>query len=475
MVSETPPPAGDEDFEVDLRPPGLVARLFTASADARFVRVVAAFVVASAAHLWLADAAQADWATANAIYVVGLILLAATRGAAVGWIGCAAGLAIPLWFHRDQLTQSMLLLLVCAAGTWAMTRRAQDVRGFLRTVQGLTLATYLFAAFHKLNRDFFDPAVGCTTYGLREIAEYYRLDPAFFDVFAGGHAYLAVALELAIPLAYLWGRRDFARVLAVVFHIPLTLTMAPAFAFVMAVGHAAFVTPGDAERLAAVLRRDGRRFLLAAVLVTSTSLLAHGAWPEWTMVPREAALWFALFWFTAAWIRTLRAGERIDTLERAGKMPMVVVGIFVLNCLTPYLGLQFQHAGAMLSNLRIDRGCWNHLVMPEALRVRDDYVRVDRVVFGRPGNIPDYEQTVLEQLWSPPQFRQMRRNWCRPEIRPFALEGEFRGRRFAIHDLCDDASPWPFEDDGIFGVELFDGYLRFQKNLLRACPQACIH
>jgi hypothetical protein len=128
----------------------------------------------------------------------------------------------------------------------------------------------------------------------------------------------------------------------------------------------------------------------------------------------------------------------------------------------------------MVSNLRIDKGCWNHVVVPEQVRLTDDYIRVDEVYFGAPGRNDEYEDIVVRQLWSPPQIRQMRRNWCHPDARPFYLRGEFRGRDFLIEDLC-DGKPLPFEDAGMFGVEVFGDYLRFQKNLERECPQACIH
>jgi hypothetical protein len=146
----------------------------------------------------------------------------------------------------------------------------------------------------------------------------------------------------------------------------------------------------------------------------------------------------------------------------------------MLNGLTPYLGVQYRHTAAMVSNLRIDRGCWNSLVFPESMRLTDDYIRVDEVHFGTPGRIPEYETIVREQLWSPPRIRQMRRKWCREQIRPFYMRGRFRDREWVIEDLC-ASEELPFEDAGVFGVEIFGDYLRFQKNLERECPQACIH
>jgi hypothetical protein len=481
--------ANDNHQTMDLKPRGGVVDFFVGPRLARYRLVVWAYVLASASHLWLADAWQLAWVPADLVYVIGLIILVVSGGAA-GWLGCLIGLLIPLFFLRDQLTQSGLLAAMALAGTvlvWldARRNRAGDERpeivGLLRTLRGLTIATYCLAVLHKLNRDFFAVETGCTTYGVDEVLHYWHLDPGVFSALAPAHPWVTIGFEAAIPLAYLLGRRHLARTLAVAFHIPLTLTMAPAFAFVMAAGHAAFVTDAERRALWLSLQRRGRWLIPVALLITAASLAAHDAWPEPTMIPREFLLWGALLWFVASWRDVRAAVAREETGAGpvahgvARWVPRVIVSAFVLNGFTPYLGVQYQHTAAMLSNLRVDQGCWNHWFIPEAVRITDDYVRVDEAWFGEPGALEEYEQIVLEQLWSPPQIRQMRRNWCRREIRPFHMHGTYRGREWTIDDLCDESEPWPFEDAGIFGVELFGDYLRFQKNLMRECPQTCIH
>ena len=115
----------------------------------------------------------------------------------------------------------------------------------------------------------------------------------------------------------------------------------------------------------------------------------------------------------------------------------------VLNAFTPYLGLQFHHAAAMLSNLRIDRGCWNHLLVPEAVRLRDPYVRID-----------DAANEELEStLWHPAQLRAWLDEHCDEPIL-VTVDGE-------RVDAC------TLELQGRSGL--------FQTNLQRQCPQQCIH
>ena len=467
------------------------------SGDGVYRLVVWCFVVGSACHLWLADAWQLEWLFADLLYLIGIGLLA-WRGAFLGWVLSALGLAIPLLFHRDQLTQSMFMLFVAVVGAVAMGRAGwrevygegagdesddgspPEVRGFLRSVQWLAIFVYALAALHKLNADFLDPHYSCTIYGLREVTGYWNLP----DVVVPTD--WAVVLPLTILLAeggiaalHLLRFRRIAWTVAVGFHIFLTFTMAPAFVFVMLIGHAAFATHGDLERLGEVLRSHRIPLALFAGVTTGFSLWLHGSLPELTMIPREVALWGLLAllvvafppWRAEGWRRRPAHSEK-TAFER--RLPGVVAVLFVLNGLTPYLGLQYQHTAAMVSNLRIDRGCWNSLVFPESMRLRDEYIRVEEVYYGEPGKVPKYERIVLEQLWSPPQVRQMRRNWCRPEIRPFYMRGTYMGREFEIQDVC-AGDPLPFGEFRVFGVAVFGDFLRFQKNLMRECPQTCIH
>lgn len=475
------------------------------------LRVVALFFAfASLCHLWLLDAAHPDWYLANSIYLAGLIVLCWPRrvGNAAGWLLSAVGLAIPLFFHRDPLTQSMILLFFSATAGCALLvsgvyqRRKNTPQHaldhpieydktasygaswlVLRVFQGITICTYLLAALHKLNREFFAPDYSCAVYGVDKLFNYWNLSlellPAEWRAMS---PWMVLTGEVGIALLYLLGKRRWAWPFAIAFHIPLTLTMAPAFVFVMLVGHAAFLRPHDLNHLGDLLTRQLFPILIGASALTATSLVMHQALPEWTMIPREWLLWGLLILLLSALFSSPAAPDpssieaapspKISRLLRAAATG--VIGLFLLNGLTPYLGVQYQHTGAMVSGLRIDKGCWNSLIIPESVRLRDDYIRVDTFFFVRPGHRPEYEEKVRTKLWSPPQLRQMRRNWCRPTNRPLHLSGTFRGREFLIEDLCDGA-PLPFEDAGVFGVEFFGGYLRFQKNLERTCPQTCIH
>lgn len=463
----------------DLQPTGWLPALFRFFPGTPYRVLTGLFLLASFSHLWLEDAAQTEWMLANGIYVLGMVIMVFAPGIAA-WLLCAIGLAIPLFFLRDQLTQSMLMLFMCVA---AIVHHLQWLRGnthapaaFMRTMQGLTIATYSLATFHKLNVNFLDPKTSCANYGIDELITYYRL-PNALRLFDPIWPWVAVGLEGLIAALFGRGLHRHAWFVGLLFHFPLTVTMAPAFVFVMMAGWAAFASEEDLDLLQHTLRNHGRWLVPSATALTAASLLAHGAWPEPTMIPREWLLWFGLLLVPAAFAKHWKT--RLPRPNPAWTSH-AIVGLFVLNGLTPYLGVQYQHAAAMLSNLRIDQGCWNHILIPESLRLTEDYIRVEHAYFGSPGHVEEYENILKDQLWNPPQMRQMQRNWCKHDVRPVYIQGTYRGRTFEIQDLCPPPGskvppPLPFDDDGVFGVELFPEFLRFQKNLQRQCPQACIH
>lgn len=478
--------------------PWVVATAAPTHPTLRLVSLV--YVLAGLTHLWLADAWQMNWLPGNICFGLGLALLL-WRPAAAGWTLCALGKLLPLLFGRDHLTQSVILMAFAGGGayfvglhaylsTWPdrLPKIAGDDRkpsaplaAFFEFLGLVTIATYGLAAFHKLNRDFFDPAYTCAVYGVDKLADYFAVAlPSLQPAISLGLASLIVATEAGIATLYLAKQRRAALVLAVAFHIPLTLTMAPAFAFVMLAGHAAFLRPADLAVMGRFIKARGLWVAVAATALSAASMTFHGgpAFDDWTMAPREWLLWALLLiaLFARPWRpnqdQQPRAKRGIDTRRLVA---WAMAALFVLFGLIPYLGLRFQNTGAMLSNLRIDRGCWNHLIVPEKMRLRDDYIRVDDVYLGALGRLEKYETIATDQLWNGPMIRQMRANWCRDETRPFYLAGTYRQRPFEIDDLCAADLDWPFADDGIFGISLFDNHLRFQRNLARQCPQTCVH
>ena len=124
----------------------------------------------------------------------------------------------------------------------------------------------------------------------------------------------------------------------------------------------------------------------------------------------------------------------------------------------------------MLSNLRIDRECHNSFVIPEDFRILDPYVRIETAeVGGGNPNDRDLERHLLAWLWSPAELKTARESWC-GNGRTIRLRATHRQQELAIDDLCKGTN-----SAGI-GIETaWQGFRRYQTNLTRQCPQACIH
>ena len=83
------------------------------------------------------------------------------------------------------------------------------------------------------------------------------------------------------------------------------------------------------------------------------------------------------------------------------------VGILVFNCVCPYIGLKTRTTLTMHCNLRTEKGYWNHLVLPEQMRLfgfQDDLVTILE------SDLPDFDHLQKKGMQLP--YFEFRR-WCR--------------------------------------------------------------
>lgn len=415
------------------------------------------FALGSLLHLTLPDFEQPGWSAPAAVELFGALWLLA-RPSPLAFALCGLSTLWPLLALRDVLTQSALLTVFAGAGLAG----ALGWRDALSGVRLVTAGTYALAALHKLNTAFFEAAYSCANHAWAQVVE--RSPPlAMLPLPDEALPLAAITVEVALAVA-VWRGSRWMWPLGLAFHLPLTVTLAPAFAGVMFIGYAAAVPPRDWVRLRRIGRRRWPWLLAAGLAAGALDGLLTGGVPDavaWLKVVAAGAL--------AAWTAPLLLARRRG-LRRSGRAARWLCAGWLVHGLTPYVGVQYQHTAAMLSNLRIDAGCHNSLVVPEALRGVDPYIRIDRASFGD-GLRPARARTVEATLWNVAALHTMRRNWCIPELRPIRYGGTWRGRPFEIPDLC--ADDWL---DALPGADRWPaGFQRFQKNLLRACPTACVH
>ena len=442
----------------------------------RYKTYARAYALATALRLTLPDAMQASWLAPVSLHWLGVLLLLA-NGCLAGWIACAVGALLPILLLQDQLTQSGYLLAcaLAACACFVGDRKGDRLDAALPVaVRFVTLAVYGLAALHKLNRDFFDPAFSCANGGLRVLARSAEWIPsAVHDLAAApGWPLLFVTVEMGLVLLLLV-RPAIGVTAACAVHVPLTMIFAPGFAFTMMSGWVCFFRQSELRALARTLRRRAPTILLGGAnpAVGGRLLLFPGRWqsdPDWCI--KEALLWLVLAWLletvTTRWRGGLFVGRGVWLEGGPRGIAATVVTLFVLNGLTPYLGLQFHRTGAMLSNLRIDAGCHNSLLFPESLRGHDPYVRVEHIEFAAGRAEPNVSALVGARLWSPEALYRARQRWCarHPEALPVLLR--FHDEELEVGNLCVE---WPLDRPWLGGMR------RFQSNLTRACPQRCVH
>lgn len=445
--------------------------------DFRYQLHCRAFAIACAFRLTLPDALTDASLPYSAIHWLGAILLA-INGSVLGWGLVLTGSAGSLIFAWDQLSQSGYLLfcaiaaLSCFAGSKA-GRRARLTSDFPRAVRLLTAGVYSFAVMHKLNRGYFDPNVSCANAGLDVLAEgaAFQFPSGLVHSFASPLWPVAhLVIEAAIPLL-LFLRSRVGVLLATLMHAPLTVIFAPSFAFVMMSGWVYFFQSGELREFLSLARRRAAAWTAMAVVLalSSRALLFEGRWsedPEWCV--KEALFWCV---FAAIWVCVPSLASAKPTAlarVRPGVRTVVLLVFFAFNALTPYLGLQFHHTTAMLSNLRIDRGCFNSLVFPEWLRGPDPYVRLDRLDF-EPGRASaSAAPAFLERLWEPSALFEARKEWCRIQKAPLRVSGSYGERPFDVANFCAEGG-WPLDTPAL------PGFRRFQTNLTKQCDRRCLH
>ncbi len=428
------------------------------------------YAVASALRLTLPDAMEPSWLGPAALHWLGVVLLS-INGCFAGWVACAMGLLLPILLLQDQLTQSGYLLACALAACGAFAMR-DGMRSLLGAVRVLTLSVYAVAALHKLNHDFFDPAVSCANAGLGVLADGVGWLPAPVTASFDARLWpiLFVACELGLPLL-LWRRPALGVTLACLFHIPLTMIFAPGFAFTMMSGWLTLFSRDELRALWRTLRRRRWHILIAGgvpgLCIQLTTFA--GRWssdPDWRI--KEIVLWLALALMVEVVTTRFSGGlfRGRGAWDDAGRrsLPLLAAALFWLNALTPYLGLQFHRSGAMLSNLRIDAGCHNHLFIPVWV---DPYVRLDDVQFAPGRAAPGVAERARARLWGPEALYRARQEWCAIHDEPLPATLVVRGERIVVEDMCRD--PWPLGEPPLAGMR------RFQRNLLRPCKQRCIH
>lgn len=309
-------------------------------------------------------------------------------------IPVSACVEAPIVGNHWVLATAVSAALLVADGLAARRGGTDTWRLFAPSARCVLLVAYVFAAFAKLNGDFFDPAVSCAVFYQDQLVSSWGLGVLSVEgAFEAGRvvAVGAALTELSVPVLLLLRRtRRLGVLVAVSFHGVLALDLSQHFWDFTAVLFACFLLFLDDEQLVA-LRRQAHglagsvRPAVVRLMTTSGLLLAllatlGGASASDTPWAVLGLLAGHLAWLTlgvaatvAVGLATLRTSPAPDAHVARLPHPVLalVPALVLLNGLTPYLELKTGFGWNMYSNLRTVDGQTNHLVLGRTLPLTD--------------------------------------------------------------------------------------------------------
>jgi len=347
----------------------------------------------------------------------GLVLAAlwclARPGSVRRFLLLAATAVVVLALDLPQVGDHLLLVLVTSVAVlgWTATRRWRG-----RRVDGTSLwavlapflraqvvLLYAAAALAKLNTGFLDPAVSCAA-GMAKQAAWLGpwLDGGWHELFA---IYGTVAIEASLPLLLIVRRtRPAALALGGAFHVVLALAGNVPFSALALALYVAFLPETTPARLRALQVRRPRLGLAARALLRgarsplalpaavavwlagAASSLGPGAYGgpvgDGVRIAVVGGILGAGAMLLAAFAPAMGSRGRRRSAPARGRLhPAFALALLLLalNAASPYLGLKTEASFAMFSNLQTEPGHWNHVLLPEDLRIfgaQDDLVRI---------------------------------------------------------------------------------------------------
>lgn len=380
------------------------------------------------------------------------------------------------WMFTGVLDLAVLLCLAGAMlrqGSWRISG-GDLYRELAPTLRWSVAIMYLFAALAKLNWDFFNLELSAATSLYDELAAKVRILPrtAWTHTLA---IYGTAILECSLPILLLWRpTRVLGILLAIAFHFAMGVAgFIPFSGFALA--YLFLFLPEDmADRclrwLAASpwrarwaascgrLLSDWRVAIGAALLWLLIAVVRSEAWlppaeVRLTVIRIGQALFLVYYvGFTLLMLRLLqpRFAESASTGETTSSETDTPPGrdwraslrltnplyaaiplLLIFNGLCPYLGLKTESSFAMYSNLQTEGTQWNHLFMPQTLRVfgmQNDLVRIVD------SDHPPFQRAAAEGIrltW----FEFHRESSHTPGI---AVTYQYQGREVQVADTATD-------------------------------------
>jgi hypothetical protein len=358
---------------------------------------------------------------------------------------------------------SLLLCLVVGG----RDRKEDLTRALLWCYRLVLLSSVGFATLHKINTDFFDSPLSCSTILSQTLPQWWHTPAAFPALLVDPIDVVLSEAAMALLLLLYW---PLGMLFTVGFTTGLAMVGPTVFTAVVVSATPAFLRDAGSARYFAL--RGKKLYLLAAGTLAILLLVPaayHGPaarpWPQFALYLMVAlylslAALGALFDDLHRWLDTRRrarrrrekspgraapepppeatpstlaqaqADARNESATSAQREPLggsvatgldlpsgrafraVLAGmalVLAVNGLSPYLGLKHHFSFAMLSNLRADDLRWNSMAVPSWVRVhdRDPFVHVDEArILVPPDDQSDHSSFLFSAGFAPYAFEE---------------------------------------------------------------------
>jgi len=321
---------------------------------------------------------------------------------------------------------------------------------------------FAFVVLHKSNAGFFDSVVSCALDHFGKLtaqlpwipsAESLRIEAAL--------PLLAWLAEGSIAVLLFFKRsRQLALYLAFGFHYLMAINGYQGFSAFALSMYVPFMPVGLHKQVAAAYHVARARFhgatLLKTVLVlialfTVAMTLGHATGRTYQM-ERVGRWWYLaaspLIFFAYAYLFSRR---HPSNTWPAASVPgqvwqLALLVLFATQSFMPYLGLKTESSFSMFSNLRTEEGEWNHLFLPEWVKIggfQDSLVlvtRADGMTLLRPWERDFIPELVAEgpTLITEFEFKRQISAHCRAGQAPITLSYTTASRTYELADACQD-------------------------------------
>lgn len=364
-------------------------------------------------HRWITDGAAAVvLGTATLLAAVPVVLRpGSTRGLALLaalWVAHVVN-AMPA-VPNHMLFTTLLNLTILGGLAWAAPSGRDPWAEFDRRVApALRIALvilYGFAVLHKLNHDYFDPAVSCGTQLFRELETYLPFLPQG-DVLDRPAIAGSLVIEALLGIGLVIGRtRVPTLVVGLLFHglliFHINYYVASFSSLVMAL-YVLFLPLGRVQRIMQrppwpKRLRMGPGLVLVSVVLTAVCVVlaaalvrgmqgtvSYTAQVDGMMGPVVRGMVTLHVGGLVAMGLLVLLARGVDDRGRAelhmpARVFLLLPAMVLFNGLNPYLGLKTQTSFAVFSNLRTEMRRTNHLFMPVHFRLADHQDRLVQVL-----------------------------------------------------------------------------------------------